>query len=60
MVVSQFPDDAPYTAEIVDELQRHPDLEVVLPAFGSAGPDSCASAESVVEQICRAIGVTTD
>jgi ribosomal protein S18 acetylase RimI-like enzyme len=60
VVVSQFPDEAPYTAAIVDELRRHPDLHLVLPAFGSAGPDSCESAETVIDQICRALGATPE
>jgi hypothetical protein len=58
VVVTQFPDDAPFTAEIIDEHRRHPEMHLVLPAFGSAGPDSCESADRVIERICRALGVS--
>lgn len=57
VVVSQLPEEEPTTARIVDELRRHPDLHLVLPAFGSAGPDECDSAGEVVAEICRALGV---
>lgn len=58
VVVTQLPDDAPFTSAIVDEHERHPDVHVVLPAFGSAGPDSCESADRVVERISRALGIS--
>lgn len=57
VVVSQFPDDAAYRTAIVDELQRHPDLHLVLPAFGSAGPDPDEPPAAVIEQISRLLGV---
>lgn len=55
-VVVALPPAAAVTRELIVAHREHPERQLIVPAFGSPGPDGCQTAEEVVDGIRRAIG----
>jgi hypothetical protein len=55
-VVVALPPAAAITRQLIAAHRRHPERQLIVPAFGSPGPDGCQTGEEVVEGIRRAIG----
>ncbi len=57
VVVVQMPPAAAVTRELIAAHEQHPERELLVPAFGSPGPDGCETGEEVVERIRRILGL---
>lgn len=57
VVVVMLPESAPTTQALLEAHRAEPGRQVVVPSFGAPGPDACDTAEEVVEQIRRTLGL---
>ncbi len=57
VVIVQMPPAAAVARELIAAHGRHPERELIVPAFGSPGPDGCETGEEVVDRIRRTLGI---